>query len=47
MHRPPVNAPSIALILPSQKTVFARAAEAVRLGFFAAHKAARSTFASR
>ena len=35
--------PSIALILPNQKTVFARAAEAVRLGFFAAHEAARST----
>jgi len=33
--------PSIALILPSQQTVFARAAEAVRLGFFAAHEAAR------
>jgi hypothetical protein len=37
--------PSIALILPSQRTVFARAAEAVRLGFFAAHEAARSTVA--
>ena len=36
-------APSIALILPSQGTVFAQAAEAVRLGFFAAHEAARST----
>jgi len=33
--------PSIALILPNQQTVFARAAEAVRLGFFAAHEAAR------
>lgn len=35
--------PSIVLILPNQQTVFARAAEAVRLGFFAAHEAARST----
>jgi outer membrane PBP1 activator LpoA protein len=34
-----VSAPSIALILPSAKTPFARAAEAVRAGFFAAHKA--------
>lgn len=41
---PPVAAApgSIALILPGQQTVFARAAEAVRLGFFAAHDAARS-----
>jgi uncharacterized protein len=30
---------AIALLLPSQKTVFAQAAEAVRLGFFAAHEA--------
>lgn len=30
----------IALILPSQATPFARAAEAVRLGFFAAHRVA-------
>jgi len=37
--------PSVALILPSQRTVFAREAEAVRLGFFAAHEAARSTVA--
>ncbi len=37
--------PSIALILPNQQTVFARAAEAVRLGFFAAHEAARGTVA--
>lgn len=35
--------PSIALVLPNQRTVFAQAAEAVRLGFFAAHEAARST----
>jgi outer membrane PBP1 activator LpoA protein len=35
--------PSIALVLPTQQTVFAQAAEAVRLGFFAAHEAARST----
>lgn len=34
-----LSAPSIALILPSAKTPFARAAEAVRAGFFAAHKA--------
>jgi outer membrane PBP1 activator LpoA protein len=31
--------PAFALLLPSQKTVFAQAAEAVRLGFFAAHEA--------
>lgn len=37
------RAPSIALVLPSQQTLFAKAAEAVRLGFFAAHEAARST----
>jgi uncharacterized protein len=35
--------PAIALILPGQQTVYARAAEAVRLGFFAAHEAARGT----
>jgi uncharacterized protein len=41
---PSTQAPSvIALILPSQQTVFAQAAEAVRLGFFAAHEAARGT----
>ena len=46
----PVQAPpaveatrSIALVLPNQQTVFAQSAEAVRLGFFAAHEAARST----
>ena len=45
-HRAAVETtPSIALILPNQQTVFARAAEAVRLGFFAAHEAARSTVA--
>jgi outer membrane PBP1 activator LpoA protein len=32
------EAPSIALLLPSQKTIFAQAAEAVRQGFFSAHK---------
>lgn len=32
--------PSIALILPHQQTVYARAAEAVRLGFFSANEAA-------
>lgn len=30
--------PSIALVLPSQKTIFAQAAEAVRQGFFSAHR---------
>lgn len=30
--------PSIALVLPSQSTIFAQAAEAVRAGFFAAHQ---------
>jgi outer membrane PBP1 activator LpoA protein len=30
--------PSIALVLPSQATIFAQAAEAVRQGFFAAHQ---------
>jgi hypothetical protein len=35
-----VPAPAIALILPSQQTVFARAAEAVRQGFFSASEAA-------
>ena len=35
-------APSIALILPNQQTVFARAAEAVRQGFFSASQAAGS-----
>ncbi len=34
----PAPAVSIALILPSAKTAFARAAEAVRAGFMAAHK---------
>ncbi|HET9023842.1 MAG TPA: penicillin-binding protein activator [Burkholderiaceae bacterium] len=38
-------AAAIALILPNQQTVFAQAAEAVRLGFFAAHEAARSKLA--
>lgn len=33
---------AVALVLPAQTTVFARAAEAVRLGFFAAHAAAGS-----
>lgn len=32
------TAPSIALVLPSQATIFAQAAEAVRQGFFAAHQ---------
>lgn len=37
--QPEPAATSIALLLPSQQTVFAQAAEAVRLGFFAAHEA--------
>ena len=39
------TAAAIALILPNQQTVFAQSAEAVRLGFFAAHEAARSKLA--
>jgi outer membrane PBP1 activator LpoA protein len=35
----------IALLLPSQSTPFARAAEAVRLGFFAAHSVANANVA--
>jgi uncharacterized protein len=37
-----VSERAIALILPGQKTVFAHAARAVRLGFFAAHEAGES-----
>ena len=37
---PDPHAPAIALVLPNQKTVFARAAEAVRQGFFSASEAA-------
>ena len=37
---PEARAPAIALILPNQRTVFARAAEAVRQGFFSASEAA-------
>ncbi|MEO8188539.1 MAG: penicillin-binding protein activator, partial [Burkholderiaceae bacterium] len=40
--QPPV-APAIALVLPNQQGIFAAAAEAVRQGFFAAHKASGST----
>ncbi|HVE90629.1 MAG TPA: penicillin-binding protein activator [Burkholderiaceae bacterium] len=36
-------APAIALVLPNQQGIFATAAEAVRAGFFAAHKASGST----
>lgn len=39
---PGVGAGTVALVLPAQNTVFARAAEAVRLGFFAAHAATGS-----
>ncbi|HUL64522.1 MAG TPA: penicillin-binding protein activator [Burkholderiaceae bacterium] len=35
----------VALLLPSQSTPFARAAEAVRLGFFAAHSVANANLA--
>ena len=43
--RPPEpDAPAMALILPDQRTVFADAAEAVRLGFFAAHEAGGKRF---
>jgi len=38
-----VAAPAIALVLPNQQGIFAAAAEAVRQGFFAAHKASGST----
>jgi len=36
----PAAKPVIALVLPGQGTVYAQAAEAVRQGFFAAHRAA-------
>ncbi len=39
----PLAAPAIALVLPNQQGIFAAAAEAVRQGFFAAHKASGST----
>ena len=39
----PVTAPAIALVLPNQQGIFAAAAEAVRQGFFSAHKASAST----
>ena len=39
----PPAAPAIALVLPNQQGIFAAAAEAVRQGFFAAHKASGST----
>ena len=39
----PLAAPAIALILPNQQGIFATAAEAVRQGFFAAHKLSGST----
>ncbi|MGZ8253634.1 MAG: penicillin-binding protein activator, partial [Burkholderiaceae bacterium] len=45
---PPATAaaasPTIALLLPNQRTVFARAAEAVRQGFFSASEAAGNKF---
>jgi hypothetical protein len=39
----PIAAPAIALVLPNQQGIFAVAAEAVRQGFFAAHKISGST----
>ncbi len=39
----PAGVPAIALVLPSQQGIFAAAAEAVRQGFFAAHKVSGST----
>lgn len=42
---PAAPAPAIALLLPSQQTVFARAAEAVRQGFFSANEAAGGSLA--
>lgn len=39
----PIPAPAIALVLPNQQGIFATAAEAVRQGFFAAHKISGST----
>ncbi len=39
----PVTVPAIALFLPSQQGIFATAAEALRQGFFAAHKASGSS----
>jgi uncharacterized protein len=39
----PVAAPAMALVLPNQQGIFAAAAEAVRQGFFTAHKASGST----
>ena len=38
-QQPATQPPAIALLLPSQQGIFADAAEAVRQGFFAAHKA--------
>ena len=38
----PIAAPAIALVLPNQQGIFAAAAEAVRQGFFAAHKVSGS-----
>jgi len=39
----PIAAPAIALVLPNQQGIFAASAEAVRQGFFAAHKVSGST----
>lgn len=39
----PLGPPAIALVLPNQQGIFAAAAEAVRQGFFSAHKASGST----
>lgn len=39
----PITSPAIALVLPNQQGIFATAAEAVRQGFFAAHRVSGST----
>jgi len=39
----PIAAPAIALVLPNQQGIFAASAEAVRQGFFAAHKVSGSS----
>lgn len=42
---PPETLPAIVLVLPGENTVFGRAAEAVRAGFFAAHATAGAPMA--
>ena len=41
-NQPALTSPAIALLLPSQQSIFASAAEALRQGFFEAHKIAGS-----